>query len=130
MYTSHVSSLLAFQARGLERNTDVLAQLQCDLLRSARYDTPQLNRKYGTDRYPVQVNMLEFYLTLPRPMMTTITFQSLSSTRIYDLCLAFAPKFSIWACSLRIDISEVFIIVYDSMYAVYAEVITVQLLAY
>ncbi|KAN0116036.1 hypothetical protein V8E52_006342 [Russula decolorans] len=36
VYASHVSSLFNFQAQGLEKNIDVLCQLQCDLLRNAR----------------------------------------------------------------------------------------------
>ncbi|KAI0280059.1 hypothetical protein BGY98DRAFT_966330 [Russula aff. rugulosa BPL654] len=36
VYSSHISSLFSFQAQGLERNIDVLCQLQCDLLRNAR----------------------------------------------------------------------------------------------
>jgi len=46
VYASHVSSLFIFQAQGLERNIDVLCELQCDLLRNAREHA-------GVPPYPV-----------------------------------------------------------------------------
>jgi hypothetical protein len=46
VYASHVSSLLNFQAQELEKNIDVLCQLQCDLLRNAREHA-------GVPPYPV-----------------------------------------------------------------------------
>lgn len=46
VYASHVSSLLIFQAQGLDRNVDVLCQLQCELLKNAREHA-------GVPPYPV-----------------------------------------------------------------------------
>ncbi|KAF8494171.1 hypothetical protein F5888DRAFT_675088 [Russula emetica] len=60
VYTSHVASLLIFQAQGLEKNIDVLCQLQCDLLRSAR-------EYAGVPPYPVTEPGERSHSTPPYP---------------------------------------------------------------
>jgi len=60
VYSSHVSSLLIFQAQGLERNIDVLNQLQCDLLRNAREHA-------GVSRYPITEPCGQYRLTSLSP---------------------------------------------------------------